>query len=152
MDKINTVPAGYNYKNITSSRIDIMKLINNCHSPEAGGVVIFIGDVRNNNLGQKVKHLEYEAFIPLADKMIEEIVDAAVKKWELIHAAAIHRIGKVEISESAVAVITSHAHRKEAYEASQYIINRIKHEAPIWKCEYYRNGTYKWSDNCASCQ
>ena len=63
-------------------------------------------------------------------------------------AIAQHRTGKVAIGETAVVVITASAHRSEAYAANRYIIDRIKHEAPIWKCEYYKDGSHEWGNNC----
>jgi len=118
------------------------------HHPNAGGIVLFSGDVRNHNNGKSVLYLEYEAYVPMAEKTIQEIVQSAIQQWNLHYAIAVHRIGTLEISESAVVVVTSHSHRKEAYEANQYIMDRIKNEAPIWKCEHYTDGTYVWGKNC----
>ena len=83
--------------------------------------------------------------------MIKQILAEATQKWALHIAVAQHRIGKVAIGESAVVVITASAHRREAYEANQYIIHRIKHEATIWKCEYFADGTHQWGGNCSCC-
>ena len=92
--------------------------------------------------------LEYEAAIPLAEKMIAEILAAAGEKWGLHMALARHRVGRVGIGDTAVVVITASAHRGEAYAANRYIIDRIKHEAPIWKCEHFTDGTSEWGNNC----
>jgi len=72
----------------------------------------------------------------------------AREKWGLQHAIAQHRIGRLAIGESAVVVITASSHRREAYEANRHIIDRIKHEVPIWKCEYYADGSHQWGNNC----
>jgi molybdopterin synthase catalytic subunit len=133
---------------ITSEPIDISKMLHAAHHPGAGGIVLFCGEVRDNQENKPVKYLIYEAHALLADKSIKEIIETAVKKWNLVYAAALHRIGKLEISECAVAVVTAHTHRKEAYSANQYIIDRIKHEAPVWKCEYFLDGTHEWGQNC----
>ena len=111
-------------------------------------MVMFSGEVRNHNAGKEVSYLEYEAHVPMAEKMIVEILTAAKQQWGLHFACCVHRIGKLEVGESAVVVITSHAHRGESYEANQYIIDRVKHEAPIWKHEYYTDGTSQWGGNC----
>ena len=118
------------------------------HHPGAGGIVLFSGEVRDSHANKKVTHLMYEAHVTLAEKSIAEILQSAIEKWQLQHAAAMHRIGKVGISERAVVVVTSHAHRQAAYEANQYIIDRIKHEAPIWKCECFEDGTHEWGGDC----
>jgi len=123
-------------------------MIMRAHHPKAGGLVLFSGEARNDLTGKEVLYLEYEAHITLAEKIIYEIIQTAKQKWNLQYADAVHRVGRIEISESAVVIVTSHAHRKEAYEANQYIIDRIKRETPIWKCEHYSDGSYRWSNNC----
>jgi molybdopterin synthase catalytic subunit len=129
---------------IVTQPIDIASLLEQAHHPEAGGIVLFSGEVRNHHKGKPVAYLEYEAYIPLAEKMIDGIVRAAIDRWDLAYAAAVHRIGRLEISESAVVVVTSHGHRRQAYEANQFIIDTIKSEVPIWKCEHFTDGTYAW--------
>src|SRR5215217_3785128 len=133
---------------LTQEPIHLAELLSAAHHPEAGAVVLFSGDVRISNLGKEVAYLEFEAQDKLAVKMIREILDEAILKWKLNIAVAQHRLGKLGISECAVIVITATPHRKEAYEANRYIIDRIKHEVPIWKCEYFADGTYKWGGNC----
>jgi molybdopterin synthase catalytic subunit len=129
---------------IVTQPIDIAALLGAAHRPAAGGIVLFSGEVRNNHKGRKVAYLEYEAYVPLAEKMIGEIVRTAITRWDLAYAAAVHRIGRIEISDSAVVVITAHGHRRQAYEANQYIIDTIKSEVPIWKCEHFADGTHEW--------
>jgi molybdopterin synthase catalytic subunit len=118
------------------------------HHPAAGAVVLFSGEVRESNNGKEVAFLEYEAHIPLAEKLIAEVLAEAKRRWNLSVSIAQHRVGRVETGETAVVVITASAHRSEAYTANRHIIDRIKHEAPIWKCEHYRDGTKEWGNNC----
>ena len=139
-------PAAAAY--ISADPIDMAGLLAAAHHPGAGAVVLFSGEVRDNNKGLAVAFLEYEAYRPLAEKMIGEILTEAREKWKLHIAVAQHRIGKVAIGDTAVVVITASAHRSEAYAANRYIIDRIKHEAPIWKCEHYADGTKEWGNNC----
>ena len=133
---------------ISADPIDMAGLLAAAHHPGAGAVVLFSGEVRDNNKGLAVAFLEYEAYRPLAEKIIGEILTEAREKWKLHIAVAQHRIGKVAIGDTAVVVITASAHRNEAYTANRYIIDRIKHEAPIWKCEHYTDGTKEWNDAC----
>jgi molybdopterin synthase catalytic subunit len=133
---------------ISPAPLDLIALLQSAHHPGAGAVVLFSGEVRDNNRGRDVAHLEYESHAPLASKMIGDILEEAKEKWNLHIALAQHRIGKVAIGETAVVVITASAHRGEAYAANRYIIDRIKHEAPIWKCEYFADGTHEWGNNC----
>jgi molybdopterin synthase catalytic subunit len=123
-------------------------LLKDAHHPGAGAVVLFSGEVRDNNRGREVAWLEYESYVPLAEKVITDILEQARAKWALLIAVAQHRTGKVRIGETAVVVITASAHRAEAYAANRYIIDRIKHEAPIWKCEYFADGSHEWGNNC----
>lgn len=129
---------------IVTAPIDIAAELARAHRPGAGGIVLFSGEVRDNHKGRQVAWLEYEAYVPLAETMIADIVQRACVRWELAHASAVHRIGRLEISESAVVVVTSHAHRRQAYEANQFIIDAIKHDVPIWKCEHFTDGTHAW--------
>lgn len=136
---------------LSALTLDLVGLLNQAHHPKAGAVVLFSGDVRDNSVGKTVDYLEYEAYQPMAKLMVKTIVDEAIKRWKLTNAIAQHRIGIVKAGESAVVVITVATHRAEAYAANRYIIDRIKHEAPIWKCEYFTDGTKEWGGNC-NCQ
>jgi len=133
---------------LSADPLDIVGLLSGAHHPGAGAVVLFSGEVRDSNKGQAVLGLEYEAYGPLAEKLIGEILAEARGKWQLHIAVAQHRVGRVAVGDSAVVVITASAHRSEAYAANRYIIDRIKHEAPIWKCEHYADGTKEWGNNC----
>ena len=133
---------------LSAEPIDLVKLLAGAHHPGAGAVVLFSGEVRDNNRGRAVAYLEYEAYVPLAERMIRDILAIAKSRWSLQVALAQHRTGAVTVGDTAVVVITASAHRSEAYAANRYIIDRIKHEAPIWKCEHFVDGTAQWGDNC----
>jgi len=133
---------------ISAAPLDIVGLLSGAHHPSAGAIVLFSGEVREHNKGREVAYLEYEAYPPMAIRMIHEILAETKEKWGLQHAIAQHRIGRLAIGESAVVVITASSHRREAYEANRHIIDRIKHEVPIWKCEYYTDGSHQWGNNC----
>jgi molybdopterin synthase catalytic subunit len=132
------------------SAVDIspVDLLKDYHHPEAGAIVLFSGEVRTDS-NKEVLYLDYEVHTSLAEKMIHDILLEAAAKWNLKMALCIHRSGRVDVSSAAVIVITASRHRKEAYEANQYIINRVKHEAPIWKREYFVDGTNEWGHNCS---
>lgn len=136
---------------ISEAPIDLGLMLSESHHPAAGAVVLFSGEVRDSSLGKTVAYLEYEAHAGMASKMIESILAEAKEKWSLTIAAAQHRIGKVGVAEPAVVVITASPHRREAYAANRHIIDRIKHEVPIWKCEYFTDGSKEWGGNC-NCQ
>ncbi len=135
-------------KHLSAHTIDIPALLAISHHPKAGAIVLFSGETRGTSHGKEVSYLEYEAQESMAEKMIADILQQAIAKWNLNIAVAVHRTGKVAVSETAVVVITASAHRTEAYAASRYIIDKIKHEAPIWKSEYFADGTKEWGGNC----
>jgi molybdopterin synthase catalytic subunit len=132
---------------LTHHPINIPVLLASLRSPLTGAMVMFSGEIRNINKGRDVKYLEYEAYESMAAKKIEEIVELAKSKWNLNNALCVHRLGRLEISECAVVVITASMHRAQAYEANQYIIDRVKGEVPIWKKEYFTDGTFEWGIN-----
>ena len=109
----------------------------------------FEGWVRNNNEGHSVHRLEYEAFVDLAVKEGERIVQEAIKRFGVEKAACVHRVGSLAIGDIAVWVGVSSGHRDEAFKACRYIIDEVKHRVPIWKKEHYASGATGWV-NCAT--
>jgi len=134
----------------TREKIDEGELRKQLFDPAAGGYTSFEGWVRNHNEGLAVRHLEYEAFEPLAIKEGERIVAEAITRFGIEHAACVHRIGDLAIGEMAVWVGVSARHRAEAFTACRYIIDEVKHRVPIWKKEHYENGDSGWV-NCERC-
>lgn len=130
--------------------IDTVALREELANPESGGYTSFEGWVRNHNEGQKVRHLEYEAFEPLAVKEGERIVAEAIKRFGIERAACVHRVGDLAIGDMAVWVGASARHRDEAFRACRFIIDEVKHRVPIWKKEHYENGDTGWV-NCERC-
>jgi molybdopterin synthase catalytic subunit len=135
-------------KHLQYTDISYSEIFDEFRHPNSGAVVLFSGEVRNNNKGREVTHLEYEAYEPMANKMIEEILMEAKSRFKLNQAECVHRLGKVEISGCAVVVVTGAGHRKEAYDANRYIIDKVKNEVPIWKHEFFADGTSEWGQNC----
>ena len=135
-------------EHLSAHTIDMPALLAMAHHPKAGAVVLFSGETRDSSHGKEVVYLEYEANESLAEKMIAAILQDAKQKYQLTVATAVHRTGKVAVSETAVVVITPSPHRSEAYAANRFIIDKIKHEAPIWKCEHFADGTKQWGGNC----
>src|SRR5690348_8252628 len=130
--------------------IDVASLRTELADPTCGGYTSFEGLVRNHNEGLSVRHLEYEAFEPLAVKEGERIVAEAIQRFGIERAACVHRIGDLAIGEMAVWVGASARHRDEAFRACRYIIDEVKHRVPIWKKEHYENGDSGWV-NCERC-
>jgi molybdopterin synthase catalytic subunit len=105
-----------------------------------GAVVTFLGLVRNHNLGRRVTYLEYEAYEPLALRAFERIDAEIAGRWPGVRLALHHRIGRLEIGEASVAIVTASAHRADAFASCRYAIERVKQIAPIWKREFFEGG------------
>ncbi len=130
--------------------IDAAALRATLADPACGGYAAFEGWVRDHNEGQRVRHLEYEAYESLAEREAERIIAEAVARFGVRHAACAHRVGELAVGELAVWVGVSAPHRDEAFRACRYIIDEIKHRLPIWKKEHYLNGDSGWV-NCERC-
>ena len=119
--------------------------------PGAGAILLFEGTVRDHSPGfVDVIALEYEAHPTMAARVMAAILADASAAFPIRKTAVRHRIGRVELGEASIIIAVSAAHRDEAYKASRYIIDRIKHEAPIWKREICRDGTSEWSQGCTA--
>lgn len=108
--------------------------------PGAGAVTTFLGLVRDHHEGRLVTHLEYEAYVPLAEKALARIVEEANRQWPDARLVIHHRIGRLDVGEVSVAIAAAAPHRADAYAASRYAIERIKQIVPIWKHEYFAGG------------
>lgn len=110
----------------------------------AGACVTFEGWVRQRNEGLPVLSLEYEAYVPLAEKEGGAILAEARARFDLLGAVCVHRVGVLQIGEAAVWVGVTAEHRAAAFEACRYIIDETKARVPIWKKEYYQGGATTW--------
>ena len=135
---------------IASTSIDIAAESAKLASDKAGALVSFEGKVRNHNDGRAVEALEYEVYEALAVTEGLRIVAEAVRHFGLHGAAALHRSGRLAIGDVAVWVGVSASHRGEAFRACSYIIDELKTRLPIWKHEFYSDGTAEWV-NCERC-
>jgi len=135
---------------ITTATIDPDTLRTRLFDPAAGAYCGFEGWIRNENEGQAVLRLEYEAYEPLALSEGEKILLEAKSRFGHLQAHCVHRTGMLEIGECAVWVGVSAPHRDEAFQACRYIIDQLKARLPIWKKEYYVDGHSDWV-NCERC-
>ena len=134
---------------IIGEKIDVSSLVQSVLTPETGGIDIFLGTTRNHSKGKKVVRLEYEAYSPMALKLMNEIVNEAKTRWGIHRISMVHRVGVVPITEASVAIAVSASHRKEAFEACRFAIDELKKKVPIWKKEIFEDGEV-WAENDAS--
>ncbi|MEN9348141.1 MAG: molybdenum cofactor biosynthesis protein MoaE [Flavobacteriales bacterium] len=109
-------------------------------SPECGANVIFDGVVRNSKKGVQVTHLDFEAYEPMALAELEKIAHEIADQWPIQAVFVHHRTGIVYPGQSAVIAAVSSPHRKDAFEACAFLLDRLKQTVPIWKKEYTADG------------
>ena len=125
---------------VTGDRLSIDDCVRSVEAPEFGGIVVFLGTVRDNSEGKSTDHLEYEAYAEMAEETIAAIAGEAQARWPIAKFAVQHRTGELQIGEVSVIVAVSSAHRGEAFDACRYIIDELKTRAPIWKKEFGEAG------------
>lgn len=124
--------------------IDLNGLVSkavDCSRGGAGAIAIFVGTVRNKNMGREVENLYYEVAEDLANNILKKIVKETVKKYNLYYAAAYHYKGLRRIGEKTMIVLVAGSSRRDTYPALEELVDRIKREVPIWKQEYYTDGS-----------
>ena len=109
-------------------------------SPQAGGIDIFIGTVRDATKGKKVIRLEFEAYKNMAQKEMGKIAEQAFNKWPIQKILIHHRTGVLQVGEIPVIIAVAAAHRDAAFDACRYIIDTLKQMVPIWKKEIFEDG------------
>ena len=116
--------------------------------PECGGTGVFIGTVRNHHEGRAVQALKYTAYAPVAEKMIRAIEQEIQEKYAVSYVRVIHRIGTLDIGDKAIIAIAYAPHRREAFQACEEAVERVKHEVPVWKEEFYTDGSSQYVAGC----
>jgi len=137
---------------VTDKDIDPSALAKLVRDRSSGGFVSFEGWVRDHHEGRAVDHLRYEAHPVLARKEGTRILEEALRRFPIRKAACVHREGVLPIGGLAVWVGVSSDHRGEAFDACEWIIDQVKHRVPIWKQEWFADGTVEWvrCDRCAA--
>ncbi len=125
---------------VTGDEIDADEVVSRVGSDRDGAVVVFHGITRDHNDGRRVLWLEYEAYSPMAEDMMTQIIGEMRDKWGIGDVAVCHRTGRVDIGQTSMVLAVSAAHRRPAFESALYFIDRLKEVVPIWKKEYFEDG------------
>jgi molybdopterin synthase catalytic subunit len=125
---------------ITHEPLDPKAITANVRKPSNGAVITFLGTTRAQTGDRSVLHLEYEAYEPMASDKLAEIAAEIRDRWEVEDVAIAHRLGRLEIEDISLVVAVASPHRKDAFEACQHSVDRIKEIVPIWKKEYFEGG------------
>ena len=129
---------------ITDQTIDTAQVLEHVRSCEAGAVVLFLGTVREYTQGRRSVSLDYECYPQMAEVQLQALEEDARQRWALVEVCIVHRVGHIELGEISVAIAVSAAHRQGAFEAGQWLIDRLKQVVPIWKREHFADGTTQW--------
>jgi len=125
---------------LTDDALDSKPLIEDVQRHGSGALVLFLGVVRDENQGRRVRYLEYEAYPSMAAKEMRKIGEEVLARWPSTHIAMRHRIGRLAVGDTALIVAVSAPHREEAFDACRHAIDRIKEVVPIWKKEVWEDG------------
>jgi molybdopterin synthase catalytic subunit len=129
---------------LTHDSIDHFALTEQVRRPHCGGIVTFLGTVRDLTDGKVTTALDYEAYPGMAEKKLAEIETDVRQRWPVGDILMVHRLGRLEVGEVSVAVAVSCPHRAEAFEACRHAIDRLKELVPIWKRENWADGSTAW--------
>jgi molybdopterin synthase catalytic subunit len=142
------VSGGAGLCSLSEHPLDPAEVSARVEGPDAGGVVVFVGAVRDQARGHQIRFLEYEAYPAMAEREMDRIVAEAGARWSGARVAIAHRVGHLEVGELAVVVAAAAPHRAEAFEACRFAIDTLKERVPIWKKEVATDGAY-WVDDHA---
>jgi molybdopterin synthase catalytic subunit len=136
---------------IVRAPIDPVRLDAGVRDDVFGAIVTFLGIVRERaDDGRKVHGLEYEAHEAMAIAEFEKVASEAYERFADVRLTIVHRVGRLEVGEIAVAVIAGSPHRGAAFDACEYAIDEVKSRAPIWKKELYADGEERWKANACT--
>jgi molybdopterin synthase catalytic subunit len=133
---------------VRDTPLSIDEAVASVRRPGAGGLVLFVGIVRDESAGRAVTRLEYSAYASMAKREIERIIEEIEGEIEGVRVAAMHRTGSLEVGDAAVVCAASAPHRAEAFRACRELIDRIKARVPVWKREIGPDGVawVGWED------
>ena len=125
---------------LVTEPISVDEVLSHVEDHATGGVVLFLGRVRDHAQGRQVREMEYEAYAEMALKKMREIEEQARKRWPVKQMALVHRTGRLQLGEVSVAIAVACAHRGDAFEACRFAIDTLKETVPIWKKEFFADG------------
>jgi molybdopterin synthase catalytic subunit len=125
---------------VTEEDFSVDEVLKKIRSKRTGAVVTFVGVVREEDRGRKIKRMEMEAYKGMAEKELSDLRDKAMKKFGLEEVTIIHRIGSLSPGDNIVLIAVSSGHRKEAFDGAEYLIDELKKVVPLWKKEILENG------------
>lgn len=137
---------------VSEQPLSIERAVELVNAPENGAVDMFVGRVRNHNLGRAVTAVSYDAFVPLACSIFRQMCEEAIAKFDpRLRCYIAHHKGRLEVGGISVVIAVGSPHRDEAFKACRHLIEELKVRAPIWKQEHYTDGDSEWVKGHALC-
>jgi molybdopterin synthase catalytic subunit len=128
---------------IRSAPIEAGEVLKAVEAAAAGGITVFVGTVRDHDSDRPVSHLEYSEH-PSAKERLQQVAAAVAGRHPGTTVAALHRVGRLDIGDIAVVVAAAAAHRGQAFDAAEDLIDDLKATVPIWKHQVFADGTEEW--------
>jgi len=125
---------------VTHGKLRAEDAIREVESPAAGAINVFLGVVRDNNLGRRVDHLVYDAYPEMAEKVMRQLAEEAQARFGLEDCAILHRTGRLAIGETSLLIAVSCGHRAASFEGGHWLVNEVKKRVPVWKKEVWEDG------------
>jgi molybdopterin synthase catalytic subunit len=125
---------------LTTAPIDVPALTARVAGPAAGAVLSFVGTVRDSKQGRRVVGIEYEAYEPMARRVLERIGTEMCTQWRATGVALVHRLGRLEVGEASIAILVATPHRADGFAALRHGIEAVKRDLPVWKREHFEDG------------
>jgi molybdopterin synthase catalytic subunit len=135
---------------VTTDELSIDEVRSLVAADSDGAICLFLGVVRNHNDGHEVTALEYDAYVEMAEKQLAAVADETREHFDIDRVALHHRIGRLEVGEVSLLAAVSSAHRREAFEACHWAVDRLKERVPIWKKEFGPDGATWLEGNAVS--
>ena len=126
---------------VTTDPIDVAALAARVARPAAGAMATFVGTVRDASHGRRVLGIDYEAYEPMALRVLERIGDEMCAEWPVAAAALVHRLGRLDVGDASFAIVVATPHRADAFAALRHGIEAVKRDLPVWKKERFEDGS-----------
>ena len=135
---------------LVTASLDAATLLAEVSAPANGAAILFVGTVREVNVGRAVTGIDYSAYSAMAQRELDAIVREAVAAFHTPHVVVEHRLGTLSVGEASVAIAVAHPRRAAAFDAARFVIEELKRRVPIWKREHYVDGSREWVDPTAA--
>lgn len=136
--------AGRIHSGVSTRVLDPAEALDFIADPGCGAIDMFVGVVRNSNLGAKVLAVTYDAHAALADAMLRDIAEETIQAFPALNVYVVHHMGRLEVGGVSIIIAVSSPHRADAFDATRRIIEEVKRRVPVWKEEHYADGRDGW--------